>query len=185
MKCRPLNPGAGCRFAVVPDAGAAMALDAARFFSLLFVALALAPSAAHLLELPNKIGLARDDYLTVQQIYSGWSLLGFVVFGALLSTLALTVLSWRRGRQFLLASAAFGCVVGTQLVFWAFTYPMNEVTRNWTVLPEVWQPLRAQWEYSHAAAALLNLAALILLILCLLAAVRAGDRRRATTTGLG
>ena len=62
-------------------------LTAARFASLLFAALALAPAMAHLLELPNKIDLAREDYRTVQQIYRGWALLGFVVVGALLSTL--------------------------------------------------------------------------------------------------
>jgi hypothetical protein len=61
------------------------------FLSLLFAALALAPSMAPLLELPNKIGLSRDEYLTVQQIYRGWNLLAVVVFGALLSTLALTI----------------------------------------------------------------------------------------------
>jgi hypothetical protein len=60
-----------------------MGLTTARFFSLLFVALALAPALAHLLELPNKIGLSHDAYLTVQQIYRGWALLGLVVAGAL------------------------------------------------------------------------------------------------------
>jgi hypothetical protein len=52
-----------------------MGLTAIRFSSLLFAALALAPALAHLLELPNKIGLARDHYLTVQQIYRVWALL--------------------------------------------------------------------------------------------------------------
>jgi hypothetical protein len=42
------------------------------FFSLLFAALALAPAMTHLLELPNKINLSCEDYLTVQQIYRGW-----------------------------------------------------------------------------------------------------------------
>jgi hypothetical protein len=54
-----------------------MGLNIARFFSLLFVVLVLAPAMAHLLELPNKIGLSREDYLVVQQIYSGgryWAL---------------------------------------------------------------------------------------------------------------
>jgi hypothetical protein len=69
-----------------------LGLNAARFFSLLFAALALAPALAHLLELPNKIGLSRDDYLIVQQIYRGWALLGFVVAGALLSTLVLMIM---------------------------------------------------------------------------------------------
>ena len=150
-----------------------MALHTVRFLSLLFVALCLAPAAAHLLELPNKIGLSRDDYLTVQQIYRGWALLGIVVAGALLSTLMLTFLLRHRRRQFRLALAAFLCVVGTQVVFWTFTYPTNQETLNWTVLPPVWEPLRAQWEYSHAASALLNLAALILLILSVLAAIGA------------
>ena len=59
------------------------------FLSLLFAALALAPAMAHLLELPNKINLSREDYLNVQQIYRGWALLGFVVVGAFISTLAL------------------------------------------------------------------------------------------------
>jgi hypothetical protein len=45
------------------------ARDGTRFLALLFVALALAPSAAHLLELPNKIDLAREQYFVVQQIY--------------------------------------------------------------------------------------------------------------------
>jgi hypothetical protein len=50
-----------------------MGLNIARFFSLLFVALVLAPALAHLLELPNKIGLSREEYLVVQQIYNGGS----------------------------------------------------------------------------------------------------------------
>jgi len=47
--------------------------------------LALTPAFAHLLELPNKIKLSREDYRTVQQNYRGWSRTGFFVAGALLS----------------------------------------------------------------------------------------------------
>ena len=146
-----------------------MPLITARFFSLLFAALALAPALAHLLELPNKIGLSRDDYLTVQQIYRGWSLLGFVVFGALLSTLVLAIMVRRRSREFVFTLVAFLCIAGTQVVFWALTFPVNQQTHNWTVLPENWMALRTQWEYSHAASAVLNLVAMIALILSALA----------------
>jgi hypothetical protein len=66
-------------------------MNTVRFLGLLFAALALAPALAHLLELPNKIDLPRDEYLTVQQIYRGSALLGFIVAGALCSTLALTM----------------------------------------------------------------------------------------------
>jgi hypothetical protein len=140
-----------------------------RFLALLFAALALGPALAHLLELPNKIGLSRDEYLTVQQIYRGWALLGIVVFGALLSTLALAIAVRRRRREFIPALIAFLCIGGTQAIFWSFTYPANEQTANWTVLPDSWRALRAQWEYSHAASAVLNLAAFIALVVAVLA----------------
>jgi hypothetical protein len=131
----------------------------------LFAALALAPSLAHALELPNKINLPRNEYLTVQQIYRGWRLLGFVVAGAVLSTFALTILTRSDPIVFAWSLTALLCIVGTQIVFWTFTYPVNQRTDNWTRLPDDWMALRAQWEYSHAASAALNLFALIALIL--------------------
>jgi hypothetical protein len=140
-----------------------------RFTALLFAALALAPALAHLLELPNKIDLPREEYLTVQQIYRGWALLGIVVFGALLSTLAYAIAARRRRGEFLPALIAFLCIAGTQVVFWTFTYPANQATANWTFLPDSWSALRTQWEYSHAASAVLNLAAFVALAIAVLA----------------
>ena len=145
-----------------------MKLAAARFLSLLFAALALAPAAAHLLELPNKIGLSREDYLTVQQLYRGWALLGVVVIGALVFTFAYAVMARKQREPFMLAVIALLCLAGTQAVFWTLTFPANQLTANWTVLPDNWAALRSQWEYSHAASALLNLAALIALIFSVL-----------------
>lgn len=43
-----------------------MGLKTIRFLSLLFTALGLGPGMAHLLELPNKINLPAEEYLTVQ-----------------------------------------------------------------------------------------------------------------------
>jgi hypothetical protein len=143
-------------------------LAAARFLSLLFAALALAPAAAHLLELPNKIGLSREDYLTAQQLYRGWALLSVVVIGALVFTFAYAVMARKQREPFMLAVIALLCLAGTQAVFWTFTFPTNQLTANWTVLPDNWAALRSQWEYSHAASALLNLAALVALILSVL-----------------
>jgi membrane protease YdiL (CAAX protease family) len=146
-----------------------MATTTVRFLSVLFAALALAPALAHLFELPNKIGLSRDEYLTVQQIYSGWALLGFVVWAALLSSLALTLLVRKRRREFVPALIGFLSIAGTQVVFWTLTFPTNELTANWTVLPDNWAALRLQWEYSHAASAVLNLIALVAIIASVLA----------------
>jgi hypothetical protein len=139
-----------------------------RFLSLLFVALALVPAGAHLMELAHKIHLSGADYLTVQKLYRGWNLAAIVVIGALVSTAALAVALHGQSPAFGWALLALACIVGTQLVFWVFTYPVNQATANWTMLPADWESLRARWEYSHAASALLNLAALVSTILAIL-----------------
>ena len=43
----------------------------------------LVPSAAHLIELPGKIGLDRKAYFIVQGIYAGWALFGVPIFAAI------------------------------------------------------------------------------------------------------
>lgn len=135
---------------------------------MLFTALALVPALAHVFELPNKIGLSRDDYLVVQQLYRGWNLLGIVVLLALVSNALLTAMLARAGEKFGFALTATLAIAGTQAVFWSFTFPANRETQNWTVLPTHWEQLRIQWEYSHAASAGLNLVALVALIAALL-----------------
>ena len=145
------------------------------FLALFFASLALAPAMAHLLELPNKIELSRADYLTVQQIYRGWALLGIIVGGALVSSLVLTVLLRAERLSFIFSLVAFLCIAGTQVVFWSYTYPANQVTNNWTSLPEGWELLRRQWGYSHATSAVLNLLAMSALIASVLRRKRPRD----------
>jgi hypothetical protein len=142
-----------------------MTLKMLRFLSLLFVALALGPSMAHLLELPNKIGLPAAEYLTVQQIYAGWALLGIVAAGALFSTLALLFVERVHAERIAPTFFALLCIIGAQVVFWTYTYPVNVQTQNWTMLPDNWEALRAQWEYSHAVGAVLNVLALVALLI--------------------
>jgi hypothetical protein len=146
---------------------ASMALSVIRFLSLFLVALALVPAGAHVLELPAKIHLEAEEYLAVQQLYRGWALMGTAVIGALLSTVALAMMSRHRAGEFGLALLAAACFAGALAVFFAFTYPVNQLTGNWTALPENWPVLRNRWEYSHAAGAGLQLIALVSLILAL------------------
>jgi len=143
-------------------------LNVLRFASVMLTAVAMAAAFAHLLELPNKIGLSREDYLTVQQIYRGWALLGIVVVGALVSTTALALQVRGTPAEFYLTVAAALCIALSLLVFFVFTFPTNRHTSNWTVLPENWQELRRRWEYSHAVGAGLYFLALSLLTLSLL-----------------
>jgi hypothetical protein len=148
-----------------------MAVQIVRFFSLLFVGLSLAPGLAHVLQMPHKMDLSGEDYLRAQQLYAGWAWLGVIVMGALVATFVLTVLVRTRLRQFVLACIALGSVFVTQVIFWAFTFPVNQETRNWTTLPVNWMTLRERWEYSHATAAIFDLIAFVAIVLTVLAAV--------------
>jgi hypothetical protein len=154
-----------------------MGLAVAHFLSLLFTALTLGAALAHLLALPNKIHLTRDQYFTVQQIYNGWALLGIVIAGALVSTLVLSIKVRKQRKQFILALVAFLCIVVSQIVFWTFTFPANQATSNWTMIPDNWEWLRARWEYSHATGAILDLAAFVLLALSVVSAAGLSGRR--------
>ncbi|MGE0594067.1 MAG: hypothetical protein AB7G23_15395 [Vicinamibacterales bacterium] len=138
------------------------------FVALLSSALALVPTGAHLAEFTSKMQLGAREYLVVQQIYRGWALFGIVTFGALASTLVLTLRVRRHPRAFAPALVALLCLAGTQVLFWVFTYPVNQETSNWTVMPAAWAALRARWEYSHAAAAVLNTLALVALLVSVL-----------------
>jgi hypothetical protein len=127
-----------------------------RFLAVLLTALVLVPAGAHLFELPNKIDLHENDYFIVQNIYRGWALFGIVLFGALGANLALAFAAWRQGRNFIAPLIAFACIGVGLIGFFTWTYPANVATSNWTEVPANWQVLRQQWEYSHAANALLN-----------------------------
>jgi len=139
-------------------------VNIASIVSLLLTALAIAAAFAHLLELPAKMKLSGSEYLTVQQIYRGWSLLGIVIYAALAATLALAIIVRSQRRALRLVIVAILCIVAAQIVFWAFTFPVNQETTNWTVLPEHWQQLRIRWEFSHAAGAVLQFSALAALV---------------------
>ena len=136
-----------------------------QLIAILLTAISMAAAWAHLLELPNKIGLSRDDYLTVQQIYRGWAFLGIPIFAALLVSAALALLQRAKRAPFYLTIAATLCIALSLIVFFTFTFPANQATQNWTTMPQEWEGLRRQWEYSHATGAILYFASLALLTL--------------------
>ncbi len=141
-----------------------------RFLAVVLTALALVPAGAHLFALPNKIGLSQEHYFVVQGIYRGWALFGFILIPAVIVDLALAVVHRGRPAPGWLALAAFLCMAATLTIFFAWTYPANVATSNWTVAPADWADLRRQWEYAHAANAVLTFAALCAATLSVLAA---------------
>lgn len=130
--------------------------------ALTFTALILIPSGAHLFELPAKIDLARDAYFTVQGVYAGWAAFFLPIVAAIASN-SLLFVQRRQDRpakaRWALLSA--GLIVASLAVFFAFVFPGNQATENWTMQPENWDSLRHSWEYGHAANAVLVFAAFI------------------------
>jgi len=127
-------------------------------------ALTLAPLMAHLLELPNKMPLSRDAYLTVQSIYSGWNMLGIIEVATVVFSTILFILTIKNERPLRFIFFTIICFDLALILFFSFTYPANRETDNLTILPDNWQQLRNVWESSHAARAALYIIGLTLLL---------------------
>lgn len=154
-----------------------MLLGTFRFLAILSTAIAMAGGLAHAFEFPAKIHLGQEDYLVVQQIYRGWSLLGVPIIIALLCSLAIAYLV-RSHRLCVTLTLTAVVALGAQLAnFFVFTQPVNRATANWTELPEDWESLRMQWEYSHLASAVLFVIAFVAMVLSVLIAPFERDRK--------
>ena len=147
-----------------------MALRMVQFLALILTALALVPTGAHLFELPNKINLSRDAYLTVQGVYAGWALFGIIDLAALVTNVVLAVRLRRQHPAFSFAVVAVLCFVVFFVIFFTWTFPANQATANWTTMPDDWSGLRQEWEYSHAVNAAVMLIALCSVTLAVITA---------------
>jgi hypothetical protein len=124
------------------------------FIAMLASALALGAALAHALELPNKIGLTRGEYLVAQKSYRGWDQLAWLLLVQFVSIVTMAILSRHESRILIPVILAGVFLLCAQAVFWLLTYPANVTTHNWTTLPDDWAQLRRRWEYSHAVGAL-------------------------------
>jgi hypothetical protein len=135
----------------------------------------MALSLAHALELPGKMRLDRDAYLSVQPIYyPGFTVGGGIgEAGGMIATLLLLLLTPRASAAFLWTLVAFISLVAMHLAYWAFTHPVNKFWLkdaslsglgggffrfdpvNRSAPEDAWQHLRNRWEYSHVIRALL------------------------------
>jgi MFS family permease len=149
-----------------------MAMKATQFLAVILTALALLPGGAHLMALPAKIAMPEDPYFVAQQVYRGWAWAGVVIFLAIFTNLAAAFLTHGRRRQ--LFAVAGLLIAATLALFFVWTYPANQATGNWTSVPENWEQLRIQWEYSHAV----NAALTFLALLCAVGAALSTDLPR-------
>lgn len=143
------------------------------FFAIMLTALALMPGAAHLFEMQAKMAMDQQAYFVVQQVYRGWALFGAVQIGAVVVHAVHAYMLRRQDGAFWCAIAAAALILASLAVFFTWTYPANQATNNWTMMPPDWQVLRGAWETGHAAGA-------GLVFLALAATVGAGllQRRR-------
>lgn len=138
-----------------------MTVRIVEILAVMLTALCLVPGGAHLLELQHKIGLSQADYLVVQQIYRGWAFAGIVLLATIVVDAVLVFMLRGQGLAFGAAMLALVLIVATLALFFAFTYPVNVATADWTMTPENWQELRVRWEYSHAVNAVLTFISLL------------------------
>ena len=144
-----------------------------RILSVLSVALYLVPTGAHLAEMRAKFALSQDAYMSAQRPYDDWALFGAVLFAAILLTALNAVLSRasRVGRW--LSATACLFLMSDLALFFAFTYPVNLASQNWTIVPPDFDAARLQWEVSHAASAAIIFVTLIIIVVAALASARA------------
>lgn len=146
--------------------------DLSLFLALNISAVAMGGALAHALELPNKIGMPRDDYFVTQQAYRGWSQLAWILIAQLACLVWVANIYRHQPAVLWPAIIAIACLLGAQALFWVFTFPANRATRNWTWIPDNWEVVRQRWEYSHAGGAAFQMVGMAALIVAALARSR-------------
>ena len=143
-----------------------------RFATLLLVALSMGMAFAHALELRPKMNYEPATYLLLHRTlyeFFGPPVGGFIEAGAVVSSVALFGVR-RRRRAFLLSAVGAVCMVTAHIIWWLWVNPANvamaEMSLN-SPLPN-WTHFRNQWEYTHFARFLLQLASLSALLISVL-----------------
>ena len=98
--------------------------------ALLASALLLGPALAHAFELPNKIGLPREEYFIVQKAYRGWNLFAWLLAVQVLALLAAAISARPERRVLVFTLLALACVAAAQGVFWTFASPPTSPRRT-------------------------------------------------------
>ncbi len=126
--------------------------------ALTLTALGLAPGAAHLMELPVKLGYPAAFYAEVTStLYAWYGVAGGSVQVAAAIAVVVLAMRLRRAPEFGLAMAAAVSLL-VSLALWGFV--VSPVNAAWAELsrvdPVAWaagyERLRARWEFGHVAA---------------------------------
>jgi hypothetical protein len=143
-----------------------------RLVTIMLAALSMGTALCHLLEMPAKITYEGALWLTLlQTLYPpAFGTIGaFFEVGAVVTAVMLAFLV-RRRPAFVWTLLGALCLVVAHAAFWIWVAPVNATMSPLTpeTLPADWMRLRNQWEYTHAARAVLQIVALGALVFSIL-----------------
>lgn len=154
-------------------------LRALQVVSVMLVAVAMALALAHALELPGKLRLDREQYLTVQKIYyPGFTFGGVSEIAGIIALVALTFASTADTARLWWTFSALVSLMAMHATYWFVTHPVNNfwlkdvdltgfgATFFSTFTGDIsgdWTRLRDVWEYSHVARAACGMLSLLTL----------------------
>jgi hypothetical protein len=134
-----------------------------QFLSIFLLGLVTGVSFSHLLQRGPKATLSGAQFLAVQQVplRNYGPAIGGLEVAALLSTLAMAILTWREPVVPFLAILACGCVVLMVTIWAAWINPINKLVNSCTPerLPENWAEFRDRWHSLHTVRLVLSVVA--------------------------
>jgi hypothetical protein len=139
-----------------------------RWLTVMLAALCMGTTWAHLLEMPAKIRLDGATWLMLLQTVYPPAFGTVGAFFEIAAPIAAAVLAFLVRGQPAFRWTLFGalCLIAADAAFWIWVAPVNATLVPLTAdtLPPDWTALRDQWEYTHAARALLQLTGLGFLV---------------------
>ena len=148
-----------------------MLLKMWRFITIISTALSAGMSFAHLLELPPRFFYFDAQFwvaTTTKGLYYLFGTVGAgIEVGSILTAIVLAFLMRGRGSAFYLTSGGAILVTLALALWFIFIAPVNAELATWTPtsFPADWVRYRNQWEYTHAANAVIKIIALSSLVL--------------------
>ena len=145
-----------------------------RFITLMLASFSLSLSMTHLLELPQRMQFDQQLWIRVTVIENIYRLFGtvgaFFEIAAILTAIILVFLVRKHGSTFYWTLGG-AMLLAIAFVSWMiFIAPMNAEFAKWLInpIPSNWIQYRDQWEYAHAANALLKIIGLSFLVISIL-----------------
>ncbi len=143
-----------------------------RFVTIMLTSLSMAMAFCHLLEMPAKMAYDVALWLMLlKTLYWSFGTIGaFIEVGAVLTAVVLSFLVRQHRPAFGWTLGGAICLIAAHAAWWVWVAPVNATLGPLTpeALPADWTRLRDQWEYTHAARAVLQIIGLGALVFSIL-----------------